>query len=171
MDRELLTRWTAIITNIAVVVGLVFVGLEFRNNTRSLEAERIDSFVGGAAGIDTLIIENEGFAEILVQSYKNSDALTESDVARIQQWLIMHYDNFRRTMLAHRSGLLTDPVYENQRMGIGFVFLSDTASELVDSFRQSELDDKAWEEIARSAKEARSYCLDPKNTCLERYEK
>ncbi len=49
MNSDLLTRWTAIITNIALVIGLAFVGLEFRNNTRAIEAERIDSFIEGVA--------------------------------------------------------------------------------------------------------------------------
>jgi hypothetical protein len=40
MSDGLLTRWTGISTNIAVVVGLLFVGLEFRHNTRAIEADR-----------------------------------------------------------------------------------------------------------------------------------
>ena len=64
MNSDLLTRWTTIITNIAVIVGLIFVGLEFRNTARAIEAERIDDFIGGNAEINSLTVESESLSEI-----------------------------------------------------------------------------------------------------------
>jgi hypothetical protein len=170
MNSNLLTRWTAIITNIAVVIGLGFVGLEFRNNSKSIEAERIDSFIGGAAEIDSLIVENDDLAEILFQSYADPDSLVDSDLVRIENWMIMHYDNFRRQTLAHQSNLLPDDVYEQQTAGIGFVFSSSIGLEIIELFRASALDDEVWEAIGKSASKARAYCLDSNNSCLDRFE-
>jgi hypothetical protein len=170
MNSDLLTKWTAIITNIAVVIGLVFVGLEFRNTARAIEAERIDDFIGGNAEINSLTVESESLSELLFKAHTAPDSLTGIELDRVQNWLLMNYDSFRRQTLAQKSGLLPDDVYEVQKAGIGFVFISNAGLDLIDLFRASGLDDKTWEAISASAKEARKYCLNSANRCMARYE-
>ncbi len=170
MNSDLLTKWTAIVTNLAVVIGLAFVGLEFRNTTRAVEAERIDNFIAGNAEINSLIVENENLAALLFKAHATPGSLTGSDLDRVQNWLLMNYDSFRRQTLANRAGLLPDDLYEQQKAGIGFVFVSDAGFELIDLFRASAVDDKTWEAISASAKEARKYCLNSANRCMARYE-
>ena len=169
MNSDLITRWTAIITNLAVVIGLAFVGLEFRNNTRAVEAERIDSFIQGAANLDALVIENRDLAGLLYEAHANPDSLSGSDLDRVESWLILQADNFRRVQLAHESGLVTDDLYEAREVGVGFVFSSNVGREVIDLFRASALSDQTWEAIDASAVEARSYCLNPQNKCIARY--
>ena len=170
MSDGLLTRWTAIITNAAIVVGLVFVGLEFRNTTKAVEAERIDSFIAGNAEINAILLENESLAKLIYSVHTNPDTLTEIDLDRVQTWLLMNYDSFRRQKLAHESGLFPDDVYQQQKDGIGFVFISDAGFELIDLFRASALRDTTWDAIYESAKVAQRYCLDSANSCMARYE-
>ena len=170
MNSDLLTRWTAIITNIAIVIGLVFVGLEFRNNSRSIEAERIDSFIGGNAEINSLIVENENLAELIFRAHTVPDSLTSSELDRVQSWMLMNYDSFQRQMLANQAGLLSDKLFEQQKAGIGFIFSSNVGMELIDLFRASALDSEVWEAISASTKSARKYCLNPANICMARYE-
>lgn len=170
MNSDLLARWTAIITNIAVVTGLLFVGLEFRNNTRAVEAERVDSFIQGSADLEALLIENPDFARLLYESHANPDSLVGSDLDMVQSYLAMQADNFRRILLAHEAGLISDDLYEVRKVAIGFSFASDTGHELLDLFRASALNDKTWEVINTSAAEARSYCINTENKCTARYE-
>lgn len=170
MNSDLLTKWTAILTNIAVVIGLAFVGLEFRNNTRAVEAERIDSFIQGSHDITALTIENGDLAEILYQAHANPSSLSGSDLDRAQHWMLMHYDNFRRTMLAHQAGLIPDEIYERQKIGTGFIFSSDIGLSLIASMQASALRDSIWETLNETAEEARIYCLNPQNVCVARYE-
>jgi hypothetical protein len=170
MNSELLTRWTAIITNIAIVVGLVFVGLEFRNTTQATEAERIDSILEGSADVRSLIVENEGLAELIYLAYEDPESLSGSNLDRVQHWMLMHYDNFQRTTLAYESGLITDRLYEMQRIGVGFMFSSDVGSGVIEQMRASELEDEIWNVIGESAKQARAYCLNRQNFCAARYE-
>ena len=170
MNSELITKWTAIFTNLAVVLGLIFVALEFRSNTRAIEADRIDSFIGGAAETDSIIIENADFAEILVKSYAKPESLTDGEVARLEHYMLMHSDNIKRILHAYKAGLLPTATYETQRTGVGFVFASDPGLKLIEIFRASNLDDEAWEILSESAMEARSYCLEPENVCIDRFE-
>ena len=170
MSNDLLTRWTAIITNAAIVVGLVFVGLEFRSTTKAVEAERIDSFIAGNAEINSLLLQNEDLSELIYKAHANPDSLTVIDLDKVQNWLLMNYDSFRRQTLAHQAGLFPDEVYEQQKEGIGFVFISDAGFELIDLFLASGLNDTTWKAINESAKVAREYCLDSGNRCMARYE-
>ena len=162
--------WTTIITNIAVVVGLVFVGLEFRDNARAVEAERIDSFIQAIGDLNAVTIDNEELAEILYQAYADPDSLSGSRLDRAQHWMLTNYHNFSRVHLAHEMDLLPDDVYEIQKTGVGFGFSSDIGLELIDIMRQSGLREDLWEIVKESAEQARAFCLNPKNACVARYE-
>jgi hypothetical protein len=170
MNSDMLTKWTAIITNIAVVTGLAFVGLEFRNNTKAFEAERIDSFVQGVSDVNAVTLESEDLTEILYQAYADPDSLTGSRLDRAQHWMLTNYTNFLRVYLAHEAGLLPDHVYEIQEAGIGFAFSSDIGLDLIDIMRPSGLGENLWEVVRVSAEQARAYCFNPQNHCVARYE-
>ena len=170
MNSDLLTRWTAIITNIAVVIGLGFVGLEFRNNSRSIEAERIDSFIQGVSDIVTTTAESEDLAEILYQAYADPGSLTGSRLDRAQNLMMLQHNNFRRVYIQHQAGLLPDDMYEYERRAVGFSFSSDIGLDLVALFQASTVGGEVWNIIGESAKQARAYCLNPKNECVARLE-
>jgi hypothetical protein len=170
MNGDLLTRWTAIITNIAIVIGLVFVGLEFRNNAKSIEAERIDSFIQGVSDIITTTAESADLAEILYQAYADPDSLTGPRLDRAQNMMMLQHNNFRRVYIQHQAGLLPDEMYEYERRAVGFSFSSDIGLNLVALFQASTVGGEVWDIIGESAKQAKAYCLNPQNACVARYE-
>jgi hypothetical protein len=170
MNSDLITRWTAIMTNIALVIGLVFVGLEFRNNSLAVEAERVDGFVGGIGEVTTTMVESEGLSELLYQSYADPESLSGARLDRTQNLLMLQYNNFRRVYLNHESGLLPDDIYKFEVTAVGFAFSSDIGLDLIALFRASTLSGETWDIISDSAEQARAYCLNPKNVCVARYE-
>jgi hypothetical protein len=170
MNSDSWTKWTAIVTNLAVVVGLVFVGLEFRSNTRAVEAESVNITIQGSVDLEALLIENPDFASLLYESHVNPSSLAGHDLDLVQSYLALQADNFRRILLSHEAGLVSDYLYEHRKAAIGFSFASDTGREVLDIFGASAMNDKTWEVIRASAVEARSYCLNPKNKCTARYE-
>jgi hypothetical protein len=118
----------------------------------------------------SLIVENADLAEIVYQSYSNPDSLSGSDLDRIQHWMLISYDNFRRAMLAHESGLINTKLYDNQRVGVGYMFSSNIGLGVIEQMTKSSMNDRAWDVIAQSAEQARAYCLNPQNPCAARYE-
>lgn len=170
MNKFTLGNWTAIITNVAVVVGLVSVGLEFRDNARALEAERIDSFVQAIGDLNSAMIDNEELSEILYQAYADPDSLTDSSLDRAQHWMLTNYNNFQRVHLAHQSDMLPDAIYDAQKAGIGFAFSSDIGLGLIDIMERSGMGEDLWGIVKDSAEQARAYCLNPNNSCVPRYE-
>lgn len=171
MIDDRITKWTAIITNIAVVLGLVFVGLEFRNSTRSAESERIDSLTQGSIDINKIYLEDAQFSDIILRSYTDPESLTPTDRDRLQHLIVISYLHFRRIHRANEAGLLPDDVYEIEKSGIGFAFSSSVGQEVIESFHASSaLRGEVWGIIQESAEQARRYCADNKNPCLDRYE-
>ena len=170
MTSDRITNWTAIITNIAVVVGLFFVGLEFRNSTRSAESERIDSLTQGSIDINRVYVEDAQLSDIILRSYTDPDSLTPTDRDRLQHLIVISYLHFRRIHRAHQSGLLPDEVYEVEKSGIGFAFASSIGRDVIESFHSSDaLRGEVWGIIRESSEQARAYCADPQNICLDRY--
>ena len=170
MNSDLITRWSAIITNMAVVIGLVFVGLEFRNNTQAIQADRVDSFIQGVSDIITAQIENEDLSEIFYEAHANPESLSGASLDRVQGLMLLQHNNFRRIFIQHQAGLVSDDTYEHERRAVGFIFSSDIGLDLVSLFRASTLGGEIWDIIGKSAEDARAYCLDPKNSCTARYE-
>jgi hypothetical protein len=170
MNNDLLAKWTAIITNIAVLTGLVFVGLEFRNNTSAFEAERLDSLVVGMSGINQVAIGNKEMAELLYHSYEEPESLTGVSLDRVQHVLMGSYNHFQRVHLAYQSGLLPTEVYEFQKAGVGFAFSSEVGLDLISLMQAGAMGESLWEVVRVSAEQARAYCLDPQNRCVARYE-
>jgi hypothetical protein len=170
MNSDLLARWTAIITNIAIVMGLVFVGLEFRNNSRSIEAERIDSFTQGVAQIQSMWLGSDKLSEIIYQSYADPETLTGSNLDRLQHMMFLYHSNFKRMYLAHQAGLISDDMYALEKSAIGFVFSSEAGLDIIDLMQESALSDESWSVVSDSAMQAQAYCLNPENRCAARYE-
>jgi hypothetical protein len=136
MNSDLITRWTAIITNFAVVAGLVFVGLEFRNNTRAIEAEGVDSFIQGVTDHTTTLVANADLSKLMFRSYADPDSLTGAELDRIQNLLVLNHNNFRRVYLQHQSGLVSDDMYEYEKRAVGFAFSSDAGLDFTASYER-----------------------------------
>jgi hypothetical protein len=66
--------------------------------------------------------------------------------------------------------MMPDEIYEREKIGTGFVFSSGVGLELIGLMRASGLQDEVWETIDASSLAARSYCLNPNNRCVARYE-
>lgn len=170
MINDRITKWTTIITNIAVVLGLIFVGLEFRNSTRATESERIDSLTQGSIDINKVYLEDAQFSDIILRSYTDPESLTPTDRDRLQHLIVINYLHFRRIHRAHQSGLLPDDVYEVEKSGIGFAFSSAIGQEVIHSFGSNDtLKENVWTIIRESSEQARAYCADQQNVCLDRY--
>ena len=165
MQRQVLLYSTLSV----VLVGLVFVGLGFRNNTRSIKAERIDSYVQGTAEITMSLLENETLTDIIYQAYADPESLSGADLDSAQHWMMLSYMNFMRVHRAHQSGLIPEDLYELERRGVGFAFSSDVGRGVIEIFRASDLASEVWDIIDQSSKQAQAYCLNSENRCVSRY--
>ena len=170
MDRDLLARWTATITNIAIVIGLLFVGLEFRNTTKAIEADRVDSITQSIIDGNALLLQTEGLPEILYKSYASPGELTPIDQDKLVSYMYVTYTQFRQVHQTYLAGLFPEDQWQSQKATIGFGFSSDFAIAYIEILRASEMDSDTLDVVYQSAVNAREYCKAPQNTCTGRFE-
>ena len=170
MNSDILTKWTTIFTNSALVLGLVFVGLEFRSTTKATAAERVDNYVQSIVDINLAVIEDKELTDIIYRSHEAPDSLSPTELDRAQHYLMIQYNNFMRIHSAYEEGLIPDHLYETQKWGIGFAFASTVGVRTIEIMQASSLDDSVWGAIDEAAKKAQAYCIDSENGCLARYQ-
>lgn len=170
MDSDLLARWTATITNIAIVIGLVFVGLEFRNTTKAIEADRVDSITQAIIASNTLLLQTEGLAELLFESYASPEELTSIDRDKLVSYMYVSYSQFLQVHQTYLAGLVPEEQWQFQKAAIGFAFSSDLGIAYIDIMRASAMSSDTLDVVHQSALDAREYCKSPDNVCTDRYE-
>jgi len=120
MNSELLAKWTSTITNMAVVIGLVFVGLEFRNTTKAIEADRVDSITQAIIGNNTLLLQTDGLSELLFDAYARPEELTPEGLDKLQSYWYVTYSQFAQVHQAYRAGLISEEQWQFQKAAAGY---------------------------------------------------
>lgn len=80
MKSEKISAWTIAVTNIAIVIGLIFVGLEFRANTQTLEIERLDNYTQGMWENNALVASDGELASIIVKGVTAPESLSRGRI-------------------------------------------------------------------------------------------
>jgi hypothetical protein len=170
MNGEALAKWTATITNMAVVIGLIFVGLEFRSTTKAIEADRVDSITQSIIGNNTLLLQTEGLSELLYDAYARPEELTAVDLDKLQSYWYVTYSQFSQMHQAYLAGLLSEDQWQFQLAAVGFGFSSKPGLAYVEILRASEMNSDTLSLVYQSAVNAFEYCKQPDNICTDRYE-
>lgn len=73
MNLENLNKWSTLITNIAVLASLVFLGYELNQNNENLEAQSRYTIKENRASMNSLIAHDPAFAGILLKATSGSE--------------------------------------------------------------------------------------------------
>jgi hypothetical protein len=166
MNSEQLSKWTAIITNIAVVIGLIFVGLEFRNNTNTLEIERLDNYTEGMRNNSLMLAKNGELARIFIMVNSDPEALSADEIFRYEQYLLGITSHIERLSQYRQRELLSESLWEREISGAGFMFSNDVGLRLLRIMDKSDINTPVWKILESSARRAKEYCIDINNECL-----
>ena len=82
MNRENLNLWFSFITNIAVLVGLIFVGYEIRQNTAQLRAESSQSITESVNALNAGLYSDGELADLLIRGTENLESLNSVERSR-----------------------------------------------------------------------------------------
>ena len=82
MNRENLNLWLSFITNIAVLVGLIFVGYEIRQNTAQLRAESSQSITESVNALNAGLYSDGELADLLIRGTENLESLNSVERSR-----------------------------------------------------------------------------------------
>ena len=92
MNTDALHRWLTLASNIAVLIGVVFIALEIRQNNDLMAAEARFNKVSVSREAWQAIAENGDYAGLLVRSHRGEE-LSETDEYRVTASMMRYLVN------------------------------------------------------------------------------
>ena len=105
------SRWPQVISfgaNLAVVAGLVFVGLEVRNGRAAAEAQIADGIADGFIQHNMAVVQDAEMGCIWRVGLHNPDALTLHQAARFSMYFRAAFNQYLRVHDLYSTNLLED---------------------------------------------------------------
>lgn len=114
MRRWTLAQWAQIAdiaAAAAVVVSLVFVGLQVRDNTEALRSGNERSLVDGLERLEIVRVTDAGFAELMLRA-ETGGALSDVDRSRVQTLAYLYLDNWEQAFHDHQKGFIDPDIWQ-----------------------------------------------------------
>lgn len=108
MTFELISLIVEIVAALAVIVTLIYVARQLRQNTEMMKTNAAQERVQRDFDIASIVIENKDFSKIWLQSRHDFDSLDEADKNRMiffERRAIIHWDSMYQLRI---KGLLPD---------------------------------------------------------------
>lgn len=111
MPKIAIGQTIAVLANAGVIAGLIFVGLQLRQAQRALDLQLNQSETSVFQELQSRLIENPEFAEVMVKARDDSSPLTPAErmqaLAWLEEWLVYtaSYD------IQNRIGALSDSMF------------------------------------------------------------
>jgi hypothetical protein len=118
MDITTLAAWGEFIGGIAVVVSLIYLASQIRQNSRLLEAAAEDSRVQNFNASSSMMVSDPEVARIFWDGLEDRAALSESDRRRFDPLMSMQYQGFVQQWEHRRRGLDNSTSWEQQELGM-----------------------------------------------------
>jgi hypothetical protein len=90
-----------------VILGLVFVGLELRQNTAVSSAQAVLDLNGIGSEIHLALAQDADLERLVHAGYEDPNSLTEDERRRFVRWLRVRINAYEVAWMYQREGLLT----------------------------------------------------------------
>ena len=108
MAPDQITRWLTFTSNIAVLVGLVFVGIEVRNSSRAVAVQSANAVSDGFNQFNYLVASDAEVARIEYLAFRAPDKLTDPETIRASAIMRGLFNQYRQVHILYSSGVLTE---------------------------------------------------------------
>lgn len=114
MAERKLNAWVAIaeiISATAVVISLVYVGLQIRHSTLESEADIQAELLTYTTQRRYLIIESSDLSSLLEKGYADPDRLSPAEMLRFQNYVELIYVAWERAYMTYDAGVLSQELF------------------------------------------------------------
>ena len=118
LDITTLAAWGEFIGGIAVVVSLIYLASQIRQNSKLLEAAAEDSRLQTFNATSAMIVGDPEIARIHWDGIEDYEALSEADRRRFDPFMSMIYQTFARQWEYHRRGQSTTTSWDQMLRGM-----------------------------------------------------
>ncbi len=113
MDLETFSRIAGIVSSVAVVVSLIYVSVQVRQNTRALRATTYNSVTSNSVAILSPMYARPEFTEFLTRVQSDPDAATPAEKLRFHINLLAAFRHWDNLYYQFRNGTLEREMWES----------------------------------------------------------
>ena len=108
MDIDRVGGWLNLTANIAVLTGLIFLGVEVRHAGNSVEMQMQDSLTDGFNELAIELATDPELARIYVIGLNNPERLTDVEAIQFGMFFRAYLNQQYRVFLLHQLGVMSD---------------------------------------------------------------
>ena len=115
MTERKLNVWVAIaeiVSATAVVISLVYVGLQIHQSTLESEADIQAELLSYTMQRRYLVIESSDLSAILEKGYADPDQLSPAETLRFQSYIELFYVAWERAYMSNVAGVLSEELFD-----------------------------------------------------------
>ena len=112
VDSSRVARLLTLGANLAVLLGLVFVGLEVRNSRAAAEAESLDGVYGGFLEWNLAIVGDTSLVRIWAEGQSQPERLTDLEARQFATLMRSLLNQMTRVYGLYRAGLMNEATWE-----------------------------------------------------------
>ena len=113
MDLEYVARISEIVSSVAVVVSLIYVGLQVRQNTRALRATTYNAVTANSIAILNSMDTHPEYCEFLVRVQSDYGSATAAEKLRFNMCLLSAFRHWDNLLYQFRNGMLEREMWES----------------------------------------------------------
>ena len=113
MDLENLAHIADIAGSVAVVLSLVFVGMQVRQNTRAIRATTYNTIVQNSIAILAPQFMHQEFTEFMAKFQSDPQAATPAETARFHAIMLAAFRHWDNLYYQFRNGMLEGEMWES----------------------------------------------------------
>ena len=113
MDLENFARIAEIISSVAVVVSLIYVSVQVRQNTRALRATTYNAVTANSVAILAPMHTHPEFTEYLVRVQSDPESATPAEKLRFHITMLSAYRHWDNLYYQFRNGMLEPEMWQS----------------------------------------------------------
>jgi phytoene dehydrogenase-like protein len=115
-----------IFANLGVLGGVLFLGIELRQNTQAVQLTSAESYLSGGSALDLRIAQDPALASLLMRD-QNSEPLTDVDERRLERWNHASLRQWETAQYLYSIGALDESLWLAYRHEIGRIMRRATS--------------------------------------------
>jgi hypothetical protein len=112
MNLDTLVAVSQLLAAVGVIISLVFLAVQLRQNTNAVKASSIQNLVQSLSANAQSWIENEGLIAIALKANSNPEQLSDEELARLHFWFVMATRRFEGVYFQLSLGLVDGALIE-----------------------------------------------------------
>ena len=127
MDADRLNRWITLGANIGVLAGIIFLGLEIRQNTLVAKIDSANTLEQNLRSMTMSIWSNPDFARLLKVGIDGDlTDLTAVESLQLRVFYEQVLRGWQNSYYQYRAGTLDEEIWQAQKLGLENTFVMDS---------------------------------------------